>query len=246
MQVRDRKDGEKVLVLGHRGSLSREVENTISSFKRAIDEGADGIELDVHLSIDGELIVIHDPTTKRVFGPDRRISEMTVKEIKEISHQIPTLEEVFSAMGNIYYDIEIKSEYSVDKELIRTLTKCLNKHPELQDKIIVSSFHPLAMRAFQKLNGNKYPLGAIYEGPETTLPVFLQKGQGRFIFHADYLKPKWDIATREKHSKMKYPIVPWGVDTKDSLRKMLEIKAPIVITNEPELIVKALQEEGLH
>ncbi|MBO5770741.1 MAG: hypothetical protein J6R23_05770, partial [Spirochaetales bacterium] len=64
--------------------------------------------------------------------------------------------------------------------------------------------------------------------------------------HADYLKPKWDIATREKHSKMKYPIVPWGVDTKDSLRKMLEIKAPIVITNEPELIVKALQEEGLH
>mgnify|MGYP003421561956 CR=1 FL=1 len=49
MQVRDRKDNEQVLVLGHRGSLNREVENTISSFKRAIDEGADGIELDVQL-----------------------------------------------------------------------------------------------------------------------------------------------------------------------------------------------------
>lgn len=245
MLVKDRENNERVLVLGHRGSPNKEIENTIRSFKRAIEEGADGIELDVQLSLDGEIVVIHDPTTKRVFGPDRHVAEMTIAEIREISHQIPTLDEVFEAMGNIYYDIEIKSDYSVDKELIKTLTKCLDRHPELQDKIIVSSFHPFAMRAFQKLNGNKYPLGAIYDGPPTTLPFLLRKGQARLFFHASFLKPKWDIATHEKHTKPKYPIIPWGVDTKKMLDQMLKLKASIIITNEPELIVKALQEEGL-
>ena len=245
MQVKDREENRKVLVLGHRGSPNKEIENTLSSFKTAIEDGADGIELDVHLSADGKIVVIHDFTTKRVFGPDRRIEELTLEELKAISNDIPTLDEVFDELGHIYYDIEIKAEFSIDKDLISELTKCLNARPELQDRIMVSSFNPLAMRAFEKLNGKKYPLGAIYDGPPTTVPVFLQKGQGRFFFHADFLKPKWDIAEREKNSKRKYPIVPWTVDKKDTLMKMIELKAPIIITNEPKMIVKALQEEGL-
>ena len=54
MQVKDREENSKVLVLGHRGSPNKEIENTLSSFKTAIEDGADGIELDVHLSADGK------------------------------------------------------------------------------------------------------------------------------------------------------------------------------------------------
>ena len=245
MNVHDRKESERILVLGHRGSPNKEVENTIASFKRAILEGADGVELDVHLTADEKIIVIHDFTTKRVFGTDRRIEELTREEVKAISKQIPTLDEVFDELGPVYYDIEIKAEYSVDKKLIEKLTTTLDARKEYQDRIMVSSFNPLAMRAFERCNKGKYPLGIIYDGPPTSLPVLLQKGQGRLFFHADFLKPKWDIAKREKESKPKYPIIPWTVDKKEILLEMVEKNAPIIITNEPELIVKALQEEGL-
>lgn len=245
MKVLDRTDKERILVLGHRGSPSKEIENTIKSFRRAINDGADGIELDVHITDDGKLAVIHDFTTQRVFGVDRHVEEMTMAELKAISKEIPTLEEVFAELGHIYYDIEIKADFSFDKMLITKLTECLDNHPELQDRIIISSFNPLAMRMFENINGKKYPIGIIYDGPPTTVPFYLRRGQGRFLFHADFLKPKWNIAEREKKSKMKYPIIPWTVDKKDTLMDMVKMKAPIIITNEPEQIVRALREEGL-
>lgn len=243
MNIEELTSRERILVLGHRGSPMKEIENTIRSFKRAMEDGADGVELDVHLSDDGNLVVIHDFNTKRVFGTDSEIEELTIKEIKAINSEIPTLEEVFEALGPVYYDIEIKADFSFDKKLISTLTGTLNNYPQIADRVMVSSFNPLAMRAFWKMNKGKYPLGLIYEGPPTTVPVFLQKGQGRILFQTDYLKPKWDIAEREfKNKKGKYPLCPWTVDSIEVLEKMLPIDPFAVVTNEPEKIVAYLRE----
>lgn len=245
MQVKDRCNSDKVIVLGHRGDPSKEIENTIKSYSSALSSGADGIELDVHITSDEKLVVIHDFNTKRVFGVDRLVEECTLAELKEISEEIPTLDEVFSSLGKIYYDIEIKANICYDKKLIYKLVESLDEHMNLCDKIMVSSFNPLAMRCFSKVSKYGFPKGIIYDGPPTSVPRFLQKGQGRFIFPCDFLKPKWDIAIREKESKPSYPIVPWTVDSKENLEKLYPTKFPIVITNNPDLIVKALQEDGL-
>lgn len=245
MQIRDRKQRERVIVLGHRGYPVKEIENTLSSYQRALSVGADGVELDVHITKDGKIVVMHDFNTKRVFGVDKTIEESTLAEIKEISNEIPTLDEVFSSIGPCYYDIEIKADFSFDKKLCPTLLEVLNRYPEFHEKMMISSFNPLAMRQFSKISKHRFPQAIIYDGPPTSVPKLLQHGQGRFFFPCDVLKPKWDIAEREKKTKERYPIVPWTVDTKETLDLMVSLHAPIVITNEPEKIVKALQEDGL-
>lgn len=245
MLIRDIKNDECPLVLGHRGAPTKEIENTIASYEKALSEGADGVELDVHITKDGKLVVMHDFNTKRVFGVDMTVEDSTLDQIKEISKDIPTLDEVFDSIGPTYYDIEIKANISFDKRLCPLLFETLEKREEFQDKIMISSFNPIAMRKFSKISGHKYPQAIIYDGPPTTVPKLLQKGQGRLFFECDVLKPKWDIARREKESKEKYPIAPWTVDNKETLLDMLALHAPIVITNDSLCIVKALEEVGL-
>lgn len=245
MKIRDRKKDERILVLGHRGIPTKEIENTIASYDKALSYGADGVELDVHITRDDELVVSHDFSTKRVFGVDKIIEESTLAEIKEISKYIPTLEEVFNAIGPVIYDIEIKAEFSYNKKLISKLVDTLKSYPEFEDKLIISSFNPLAMRRFSKLSHHKYPQAIIYDRPPTSLPKLLQHGEGRHFFACDILKPKWNITTEEKEGKKNYPVIPWCIDSKENLDIAVKTNAPILITNDSETIIKALQEVGL-
>jgi len=95
-------DWNKLLVLGHRGYSARYPENTLLAFKKAIEAGADGVELDVWLAKDGEVVVIHDETVDRVSNGSGRVKEMTLSELKSLDfgngEKIPTLEEVFEAL----------------------------------------------------------------------------------------------------------------------------------------------------
>lgn len=73
------------LKVGHRGARAYEIENTIDSFKRAIELGANAIELDVRMSKDKRLVICHDDNLKRVFGIDARIDSTTLDELKTIT-----------------------------------------------------------------------------------------------------------------------------------------------------------------
>lgn len=234
-----------LLILGHRGSPKKEIENSIQSFQKAILDGADGVELDVHITKDEKIVVIHDFNTKRVFGVDAKIEEMSLSEIKAISSDIPTLKEVFDEVGSIYYDIEIKAEINFDRLLISNLSKELDRADIDQSKIAISSFNPMAMRHFYKMNKNKYPLGIIYDGPPTNTPLLLRHGRGRLFFPCDFLKPKWDIAVKEAKRHQDYKTIPWCVDAVENLDQILQINPEGIISNVPSLIVEALKEKGL-
>lgn len=237
---------KKYLVLGHRGAPLKEIENTVLSFKKAIEDGADGVELDVRSTSDHILIVSHDNSLKRVYGSDISVESSTYAEVKKVAPGIATLGEVFDALGPVYYDIEIKADQPVDykRENVTLLVKELEKRSELWPKIMVSSFNPLAMRQFASLTDNRFEMAVIYDGPPTSLPFFMRHGEGRFFFKCTFLKPKWDIATHEKSRKKKYEICPWTVDTEETLSEMLEIEPPFIITNDTEKIVRILREQG--
>lgn len=243
MQLKDR--DEKLLVLGHRGYFKEAIENTIASYAAAMETGADGIELDVHATKDNKLVILHDFNTRRVYKRDLDIESATLDEIKAVSEDIPTLSEVFDAMGPIYYDIELKGNLKFNRLLVHLVNEELAKRKELQDKIMVSSFNPLIMRAFSKIMSYDYPLLPIYD-TTPAVPFFLRHGEGRLFFKASGLKSKADIAIKEKKSKSTYPVIPWTVDDENSLQDVIAIKSPILITNESELIIKALQERNLH
>lgn len=238
---------DKILVLGHRGAPLKEIENTIPSFKRAISDGADGVELDVRLTKDNHLIVSHDNSLKRVYGIDLKVEESTLSQIKESAPDICLLSDVFDSLGTIWYDIEIKTTQPLDfrKEIITLLVKELENRPNLKNKIVVSSFNPFCMRLFAKKSNNAFPMGIIYDKEMSPFGALLKHGQGRILFPCSFLKPKWDIATVEKKKKEKYQVCPWTVDTIEVLDEMLLLNPPIIITNDSETIVNTLKAKKL-
>ena len=140
----------KVLVLGHRGYSAKYPENTLLAFKKAIEAGADGIELDVWLTKDGEVVVIHDETVDRTSNGSGRVKEMTLEELKELDfgngERIPTLEEVFEAVPeDSVVNVEIKDVDAVEK----TAEIIGRNNPE---RVIVSSFLIDALREYRKLD----------------------------------------------------------------------------------------------
>lgn len=109
-----------MLVIGHRGAPSRAPENTLASFRTALGLGVDGLELDVHLSRDGHLVVIHDANLKRTTDGDGLVHEHTLAELRQLDagawygpafagERIPTFDEVLDLVGRrVPLQVEIK------------------------------------------------------------------------------------------------------------------------------------------
>lgn len=130
-----------MLIFGHRGMPSRHVqENTLLSFMQAVQAGADGVEFDLRLSKDGEIVVGHDKDLSRIAGTASKISDLTAKELKALtlrsSGQILTLNEVTEAITSpLQLDMEIK-----DAKVVPLLIAKLKTSKQLRERTVVSSF----------------------------------------------------------------------------------------------------------
>lgn len=141
------------LLFGHRGAPNKEPENTLPSFKYAVEAGCNAIELDVHRTTDGHLIVFHDDTLERTTNGTGRVAEFTLTELQQLNaantwpgrhEQIPTLKSVIESLpDHIVFNFEIKnfsffSEQRTELELVRFIHE-----NNLRDRVILSSFNPL-------------------------------------------------------------------------------------------------------
>ncbi len=130
-----------MIIFGHRGMPSRHVqENTLLSFMQAVQAGADGIEFDLRISKDGDIVVGHDKDLSRIAGTASKISDLTVKELKALplrgSGQILTLNEVTEAITTpLQLDMEIK-----DAKVVPLLIAKLKTSKQLRERTVVSSF----------------------------------------------------------------------------------------------------------
>ncbi|MCL4403829.1 glycerophosphodiester phosphodiesterase [Patescibacteria group bacterium] len=132
-----------MLKIGHRGASGYEPENTLRSFKKAIDLGVDMIELDVHRTRDGRIVVIHDETVDRTTNGSGDIAHMTLAEVKELDagkgEMVPTLDEVLDlAIGKVIVDIEIKDE-GLAESVAEAVKKRLEGGAKPED-FVISSF----------------------------------------------------------------------------------------------------------
>lgn len=150
------------LVIGHRGNSGHAPENTLESFRQAVEIGVDGLELDVHLSADGEVVVIHDPTLDRTTSGSGRVEWLGVRELQAVDAgarftrdggatwpyrgtgvRIPTLDEVLTAFPTTPLIIEIKAPRAA--EPVRAL---LERHAAA-GRCLVASFKSEAIGPFR-------------------------------------------------------------------------------------------------
>lgn len=222
---------DKILKIGHRGAKGYEPENTLISFEKAIDMGADGIELDVHLSLDGHLIVIHDETIDRTTNGKGVVNQMTLRELKSFTinkkHTIPTLEEVLDLVNQrCFVNIELKNQDTTEKvaELIENYISDKNWN---HSHFLVSSFDWNALQQVRFLNEN------IRIGVLTETNLDLAISFSRFI-KAEALHPDFQLLTKEYTTKIQEKgilIFPWTVNEVAAIQRMKSFEVDGIITD---------------
>ena len=225
-----------MLKIGHRGANGHEPENTFVSFQKALDMQVDGIELDVHLSADGEIIVIHDETIDRTTNGNGFVNALSLHELKAFrineKYHIPTLKEVFDLVNqDCFINIELKSYEATDK-VVSLIEKYVAKKGWKYDRFLVSSFDWNALQQVAFLN-DKIPLGVL---TETDLDLAL--AFAKFI-QAKSIHPHFHLLTKENTAQMQekgLQIFPWTINEYEDIQKIKTFHVNGIITDFPDRI----------
>jgi glycerophosphoryl diester phosphodiesterase len=221
----------KILKIGHRGANDYEPENTLVSFQKAIAMGADGIELDVHLSSDGHLIVIHDETIDRTTNGKGKVNQLTLQELQSFrindQYEIPTLQEAFDLVDKrCFINIELKNQDTAE-QVVQLIERYVSDKNWNQNHFLVSGFDWNSLQQVRFLNEN------IRIGVLTETDMDLAISFARFI-KAEALHPDFQLLTNEYTTKIQEKgirVFPWTVNEKDDIQRMKLFKVDGIITD---------------
>jgi glycerophosphoryl diester phosphodiesterase len=171
------------LCIGHRGAAGHEPENTLRSIQHAMQLGVDAVEIDVQLSQDGKLVVIHDSSLRRTTGTAGYVARKTVEQLKLLNaglgEQIPTLEEVLNLIeGKVLLNIELKSAHTallVEQKIIEAVYQ---KRGWTFENIIVSSFKH---RELKLVTDPRIWIGALINRPPVNLASLVKPLRAKSI-----------------------------------------------------------------
>jgi glycerophosphoryl diester phosphodiesterase len=238
------------LLFAHRGLNHKFLENTLSAFQAALEAGVPGIELDVHLTKDGNIVVFHDDTTGRIerrVCPDEPFRNLTLEsstldELRSlpIGAQIPLLDELFEAFGAwLYYDIELKSRSTSDTDLATKVAAAIHAHG-LEKSCVISSFNPFILRHFRKA-APRIPIGIIWSHARE-LYWFLRHGEGALVADVDFLKPEASLASRlPLYLRLSgKPVIPWTVNDPAVARNLIARGVCGIISDEADVVRREL------
>ena len=227
--------GEKEpLVIGHRGAMGHETENTLASVQKALDLGVDMIEIDVFKISSGEVVVFHDQTVDRLTNGPGNIEEYNISDLSRLildgGHRIPMLQDVLKLIDNkVALNIELKGANTADKvnHIIDFYTKSRGWSPE---NFIISSFNWDELREMRKLNENVAIAVLTEENPLDALAVGTELNA---VAINPYFKSlDTDIVTKIKQAGFK--IYTWTVNEPEDIANMKALGVDGIITNFPE------------
>ena len=237
------------LILGHRGASAYAPENTLTAFRLALEQGADGIELDVTLTADGVPVVIHDDTVDRTTNGHGPVRALRLAELKGLEAgyparfgrqfagvRIPTLAEVFEACGEQpVINVELKHDRSPGRQLARRVVDLIHAHGR-QGRVILSSFQFSSLGRVKALDP-AVPVGLLYFAPMfgPRLAQLLARRLPHEAHHpaAQGLTIK-DIAWCHQHG---YRVNAWTVDDEPGLRRLMADGVDGLITDRPDLAI---------
>jgi glycerophosphoryl diester phosphodiesterase len=219
-----------ILKIGHRGAKGYEPENTLIAFEKAIDLKVDGIELDVHLSLDNEIMVIHDETIDRTTSGTGFVNQFTALELKK--YEIPTLFEVLDLANKKYFvNIELKG-IETAKSVVALITKYILEKNWNYNHFLISSFYWKMLEEVQLLNP-KIRIGVLTEESIEKSLAFAKKIKA-FSIHPDYvLLSKENVALMQENGFMVYP---WTVNSTADIQKIKSFNVNGIISDFPDRI----------
>ncbi|CAI8857387.1 glycerophosphoryl diester phosphodiesterase [Bacillus sp. IT-79MI2] len=232
---------KKPLIFAHRGVKGTHPENTMIAFQEAERVGAHGIELDVHLSKDGEIVVIHDETVDRTTSGTGLVSEKTVAELQALdagSHKnlafneakIPTLREVFIWLSttNLQLNIELKTDV-IHYPGIEEKVVDLVREYHLSNQIIFSSFNHDSVSLLAEISP-EIPRAILYDEPLSD-PIAEAKKR-----EASGLHPNFQLLTKEfvqTAQQQGYVFRPYTINENKDLQTMIDYGVDVIITDWP-------------
>lgn len=216
--------------IGHRGACGYAPENSLLSFQKAIDLGLDAVELDVHLSVDNEVMVIHDPTLDRTTPSVGLVNSKTKFELQQL--EIPTLAAVLDLIQNrCLVNIELKTKSAAQPTLDLVAKYCESRKASF-NQILISSFDwdILSKIAHQ---WPEYQLGVLYE-EEAFDAIALAQTIGAFSLH-----PNYKLLTFEKVKRIQafgFKVFPWTVNDPSAIKTLTSWHVDGIISDFPDRI----------
>jgi glycerophosphoryl diester phosphodiesterase len=240
-----REPGRPPHVLGHRGARREAIENTMAAFERAIELGAAGVELDVRLDGDGEVIVLHDRTLTRVAGDDRDVETLGRDELARFrmpgGERVPTLADVldWSRAKEKLVNVELKRDVSSRRKLCARVAELLRDSPGASERILLSSFDPLIVRTVAWLLPS-FAVGWLIHEKQR----LLRFAPGWRALGAVALHPSLALASspRVERDKAAGALVNvWTVNDPSEAHRLARAGADAIISDVPGRIVRALE-----
>ncbi len=219
-----------VLKIGHRGARAYEPENTLSSFRRALELGVDAVELDVRKTRDNELVVIHNADVNKTTDGSGAVNELTLEEIQrfvtEKGEHVPTLEEVLDAVAKrVKVLVELK-ETGTEEQVISLIRK-----KRLTENVIIISFHEDALRKIRELS-DEVETGLIYVRHKNPIQTALD-------LKAEYLLPLYRFthsSNVKKAHEAGLKVIVWTINNKEEVDEYKKKGVDGIASDRPDIL----------
>lgn len=242
---------QQPLILAHRGASHRAPENTMAAFRLAVEMGADGIELDVQRSKDGEAVVIHNFTVDQTTDGHGQVKDLTLAELQRLDaggwyaaefagERIPTLTQVLHELGpRLVLNLELKTATlftdGLESEVVRLIEDTNMVH-----QVIVSSFNPLALWRVRRLNRH-ISTGLLYAPDQ---PRYLRDRWLQSLARPNALHPRWDMIDEQTvvaAHRQQLAVNPWTCNEPEAMLRLIGWGVDAIITDRPDLLRQLLR-----
>jgi glycerophosphoryl diester phosphodiesterase len=224
------------LVIGHRGAMGHETENTLASVQKAIDLEVDMIEIDIFKIKSGEIVVFHDELVDRLANATGRIEEYGISYVKQMvldgNHSIPLLQDVLNLINNkVRLNIELKGAGTCDR-VNHILKNYIEKKGWTLDNFLISSFKWEELREFRRINKD-IPIAILTEGNPLDA-IDIAKELNAEAINPDFEKLDLGVATKIKEAGFK--IYTWTINEASDIELAKSWSVDGIITNYPERV----------
>ena len=242
------------LVLAHRGANKVAPQNTLPAFQKAIDFNADGLETDVHLCMDGHIVICHNYTIDETSNGTGRVDEMTLSQLKGFDFgsyfgdefkgvSLPTLPELLDLTKSMkLINIEIKPPQK-DCDLVKKVVEAIHEYGIVENSI-VSCFDPECIRLVKEFDKN-VKTGLLYEDNELGNEI-MTFGVAKFCkqLNADAAHPHRKLITHKEVIELHnlgIAVNPWTVNKEDEIIKFVNWGCDALISDVPDYCLKVLE-----